>query len=338
MLRVSGFNDRFYLQWHITDACNLRCSHCYNDTIKKEPDRGQLSAVLENFARFLDAKQLKGRIHLCGGEPFLSANLSYLLAEVSLKSIPVRILSNGTLITSGIAKELKHYSCDAVQISVEGSESVHNALRGASSFSKAMAGAAALEECGLPVTFMMTVSRRNSACIGEVAALAAGRAKRFAFSRLVPIGAGSGMSGDMLKPAETRKLFKNFDELKKKKKFDVPVRDPLWHAYFNKCNPHLVSGCSIGYNGICVDTDGSVYPCRRLPIVIGNAFKDDLTGIWNSRLLETLRDRDRLKGKCGRCRLRWQCGGCRAIANAVSGDYLAEDPQCFSGNAIMNDG
>ncbi|TAN44369.1 MAG: radical SAM protein [Nitrospirae bacterium] len=330
MLRVSGFNDRFYLQWHITDACNLSCAHCYNDALKEEPDRKILSSVLENFKRFLDRNRLKGRIHLCGGEPFLSKHLHYLLAEISKSSIPFRILSNGTLMTPDIAKELKRYACDAVQISVEGSGPIHDSLRGVSSFSKAMTGASLLEENGVPVTFMMTVSRKNAACIEDVAGLAAGRAKRFAFSRLVPIGPGSGMSGDVLKPVETKRLFKSFHSLKKKKKFEVPVRDPLWHAYFNKCNPHLVSGCSIGYNGICVDTDGSVYPCRRLPLSIGNACKDDLNEIWNSPLLEALRDRDRLKGKCGRCRLRWQCGGCRAIANAVSGDYLAEDPQCFT--------
>jgi sulfatase maturation enzyme AslB (radical SAM superfamily) len=46
-------------------------------------------------------------------------------------------------------------------------------------------------------------------------------------------------------------------------------------------------------------------------------------------LMQALRDRNRLAGKCGKCRLRWLCGGCRGIAYAISDDPLAEDPQCF---------
>jgi len=38
--------------------------------------------------------------------------------------------------------------------------------------------------------------------------------------------------------------------------------------------------------------------------------------------------RERLGGRCGRCPLREGCGGCRAVAWAVHGDALAEDPQC----------
>ncbi|MBF0329703.1 MAG: radical SAM protein [Nitrospirae bacterium] len=329
MLKVSGFNDWFYLQWHITDSCNLSCSHCYNASVKAEPDITRLSSVLDNFVSFLGRNRLKGRIHLCGGEPFRSKHLFFLLSEALKNSMPVRILSNGTLITQAIAKNLKSHSCETVQISVEGSESIHDSLRGPSSFCDAINGAALLKENKVPVTFMMTVSKKNAAYIEDAAKLSEIHAKRLAFSRLVPIGLGASMIKDMLTPVETKKIFRSFHSLKKKNKFEIPVRDPLWHAYFNKCNPHLISGCSIGYNGICVDTDGSVYPCRRLPIVIGNAYKDDLNDIWNSPLLETLRDRDKLKGKCRKCRLRWQCGGCRAVANAVSGDCLAEDPQCF---------
>jgi radical SAM protein with 4Fe4S-binding SPASM domain len=77
-----------------------------------------------------------------------------------------------------------------------------------------------------------------------------------------------------------------------------------------------------------VEANGDVYPCRRLPVVIGNLLHDDLEEIWRGEALEQLRNRDALTDRCGRCRLRWHCGGCRAVAYALGGSALAEDPQC----------
>ena len=94
-------------------------------------------------------------------------------------------------------------------------------------------------------------------------------------------------------------------------------------------------GCAAAVSGITLMADGTVTPCRRLPIPIGNVLTDSLREIWaTSEVLQRLRNRDLYKGKCGGCE-RWSsCRGCRAIAYAHSlclgaGDYLADDPQCF---------
>lgn len=44
--------------------------------------------------------------------------------------------------------------------------------------------------------------------------------------------------------------------------------------------------------------------------------------------LRTLRDPDRLEGKCGVCEFRTVCGGSRARAYAMTGNYMASDPSC----------
>jgi MoaA/NifB/PqqE/SkfB family radical SAM enzyme len=45
--------------------------------------------------------------------------------------------------------------------------------------------------------------------------------------------------------------------------------------------------------------------------------------------MDSLRDRDNLKGRCGHCTYKYICGGCRARAYAYYGDYLAPDPGCI---------
>lgn len=329
MLRISGFNEPFYLQWHITDHCNLSCSHCYRAEDKGTLERNELFSVLDKFGDFLKNKALKGRIQFCGGEPFLSTHLFDLIAGSSQKGLPTRVLSNGTLINSGTGSRLKVSGCEIVQISIDGNRDTHNLIRGDCNFEKAVAGAELLNEANIDVTVMMTVSKKNYRDLDAVYDISKGFAKRFAFSRLVTAGQAAPLHNETLSEKETHRFFRQCHNMMKKGVLAMPMRDPLWHAFLGKCNPHLISGCSIGYNGICVDSDGSVYPCRRLPVVIGNILTQDFDEIWASEVLERLRDRDALKGRCAKCRLRWQCGGCRAIAYALSGDYMSEDPQCF---------
>jgi AdoMet-dependent heme synthase len=49
--------------------------------------------------------------------------------------------------------------------------------------------------------------------------------------------------------------------------------------------------------------------------------------VWRDSLVfEELRDPKQLTGACESCGFKNVCGGCRARAYAVSGDYLAEEP------------
>jgi radical SAM protein with 4Fe4S-binding SPASM domain len=62
---------------------------------------------------------------------------------------------------------------------------------------------------------------------------------------------------------------------------------------------------------------------------IGNLLKDSLKTIWEkSDVLESVRRKDKLKGKCGSCRIP-ECTGCRSLAYSLTGDFLAEDPHCW---------
>jgi MoaA/NifB/PqqE/SkfB family radical SAM enzyme len=74
--------------------------------------------------------------------------------------------------------------------------------------------------------------------------------------------------------------------------------------------------------------EGNVFPCRRLPITIGNLLETPLRQIWEeSDLLGKLRKKKNLKGKCGTCGMR-ECRGCRSLAFSLTGDFLGEDPHC----------
>ncbi|MDI6793431.1 MAG: SPASM domain-containing protein [bacterium] len=63
---------------------------------------------------------------------------------------------------------------------------------------------------------------------------------------------------------------------------------------------------------------------------MGNILKDGLFKIWyTSDVLWRIRDKNNLKGKCKGCKYIYSCGGCRAVAYAMTGDYMEEDTQCW---------
>jgi radical SAM protein with 4Fe4S-binding SPASM domain len=88
-------------------------------------------------------------------------------------------------------------------------------------------------------------------------------------------------------------------------------------------------GCLAGQLICLVTAEGEVFPCSYFPRSAGNVLKQSFKSIWeDSPLFAELRDFDSYGGKCGECEFIQVCGGCRARADAVHGDYLAEEPFC----------
>lgn len=78
-----------------------------------------------------------------------------------------------------------------------------------------------------------------------------------------------------------------------------------------------------------VAADGRLQPSARLALEVGNARVDDPVETFRTDvLLEALRAREELGGKCVVCEYREGCGGSRARAHALTGDAFAADPAC----------
>lgn len=75
------------LQWHITERCNTRCAHCYQDSSETaELDLPQLGGILNQFLALLDDCDLHrvqratpGHVTVTGGEPFVREDFLDLL-------------------------------------------------------------------------------------------------------------------------------------------------------------------------------------------------------------------------------------------------------------------
>jgi AdoMet-dependent heme synthase len=97
-----------------------------------------------------------------------------------------------------------------------------------------------------------------------------------------------------------------------------------------------LTGCSAGFTTLSVLSDGTVYPCRRLPIPIGKINEGISNLIVENEVMQDLRNLKKMEENIG-CNKITHCRGCRAVAYAVTGDYMSKDPMCFKKFMGKND-
>ncbi|MDD1751210.1 MAG: radical SAM protein [Methanothrix sp.] len=281
-------------------------------------------------------------IHFTGGEPLLYKGLWDVIAYSKAKGYRVAMMTNGCLITRDSAKRASLLGISDTQVSLEGPPELHASIRGRGSFNAAAKGVDHLVAEGNRVSANVTLSRLNVDKIEETVEVA--RDMGFygiGFSRMVPCGRGKGLLDSLLTPQELKSAYQKILSLNTPS-FEVASGDPLTGVLLGTipssgCNLTL-SGCSAGFSGVTITSDGSVMPCRRIGLTAGNLKKKPLRAIWaSSRLLWRLRRKESYSGKCGHC-IRWSsCRGCRAVAYAYSvaqghPDLFADDPQCWVDN------
>jgi radical SAM protein with 4Fe4S-binding SPASM domain len=278
-------------------------------------------------------------IHFTGGEPFLYKGLWDGIAYSREKGYGVAMMTNGCLITRNDAKKAFILGISDIQVSLEGPPELHASIRGRGSFNAAAKGVERLVSEGNRVSANVTLSRLNMNKIEETIEVARAMGfHRIGFSRMVPCGMGKTLLDQFLTPQELKSAYQKIVSLNAPS-FEVISGDPLAGTLSGTrppsgCNLTL-SGCSAGFSGVTITSDGSVMPCRRIGLVAGNLKKKSLRAIWaSSRLLWQLRRRESYTGKCGRCSFWPSCRGCRAVAYAYSltqdkPDLFADDPQCW---------
>ncbi len=337
----------FFIQLHLTERCNLRCTHCYQEgTCSQEMSFGEVrdlvSEVSDMISEWEDSYELRfsRSFNVTGGEPFLRPDLFDILEEIASRGFGLYVLTNGTLVSDRAARMLAEAGVEGVQVSIEGPEAVHDSVRGGGSFSSSIRGISHLLNEEVPVSLNVTLSEFNAARFPEVVELAKSLGiPKVGFSRLVPSGRGLAMVNDSLKAERLRTIYSELLSLRVPG-VEIVTGDPIAaqmgsDADLTDCGATPQGGCAAAVSGLTILPDGTVTPCRRLTVPIGNIRHDSLRELWaTSPVLESLRDRTSYTGRCGTCP-RWsRCRGCRAIAYAHGrlrghGSFLSEDPQCF---------
>lgn len=335
--------DGLLLQWHITERCNLRCSHCYQESYAgEELGFRELIRILDQFKDLLDlwqtdsARPVRGHITVTGGEPFLRRDFPELLGILAdhRNRFGFAVLTNGSFIDASTARRLRELAPEFVQVSIEGSRESHDRIRGQGEFDRAVKAIESLVRERVRTFISFTAHRGNFREFCEVAGLGQSlRVARVWADRLIPNGSGAGLTEQILTQEETREFF----EIMHKARTDAARR---WFGRteiaMHRALEFLLAGgnpyhCTAGDTLITVMSNGDVYPCRRMPVRVGNLLETSLAKLYyESDFLRSLRDRSRRSEGCEGCCYVGLCrGGLKCLSYAVTNDPFKADPGCW---------
>jgi len=166
--------DRLKECWlHITNRCNARCSHCM---FRSSPADASHLSTRDALAIVNGAGSLGCELfYFTGGEPFVHEGFLTVCDHVLRETrAHVVILTNG-IGASEFLPKMERWSRERVhfQVSVDGTEANHDAVRGEAAYARLLKNLALIRDAGFPVTLAMAVHRNNLADMSAVVTLAA---------------------------------------------------------------------------------------------------------------------------------------------------------------------
>jgi len=340
----------FMVSYSITTKCNLKCQHCYSDSIDEaSPDEMSTRMAF----RLMDdlSRWGIGLLIIDGGEPLCRKDILDVVKYASSKGIRTTIGSNGTLIDEAMARKMLAAGVMSVAISVDGADAqTHDSFRGISgTFEQTLKGVEACRNTGLPFQFNMVIRKETLAQLEDMLRLALDYGANAAeFFDLVAAGrANQECREQVLSPDERKQAMEWLAQAQE----DCPIviRVPACPMYplllqekhiqpkhfpaeMLRRVPYYGRGCAAGMpmGYVMVLSNGEVNPCMLLQIRLGNIREQSLISIWeDSPVLTKLRQRELLSGECGDCSYRDTCSGCRGRAYEETGDMMATDPGCW---------
>ena len=337
-----------WIAWETTQRCNLRCVHCRcsSELTSSEGDftTAEAKALIDDIVSFCSPVLV-----LSGGEPLLRPDIFEIAAYGTERGLRVCMATNGTLVDDRVCGEMKKAGIRMVSLSLDGSTAaIHDDFRDCpGAFEGILRGAERLRAHGIEFLINSSFTKRNQHDIPNVFRLAKelGATAWYLFM-IVPTGRGEEILSELISKEDYEEILTWHYE-QEKREHGILMRPTCAPQYYRlvpqlakrdgsrfrrrtlKFSTGGAKGC-IAAQSIClIDCFGEVKPCSYFPRSAGNVKERPFREIWEtSPLFLQLRDFSAYKGKCGACEFLRVCGGCRARAEAVYGDFLAEEPYC----------
>ncbi len=349
----------FVVIWETTRACDLACRHCRACAIpRRHPNElttAEAKRLMEDVRRF-------GRplFILTGGDPLKRPDVVELVAHGAGLGLRMALTPSGTpLMTREVLLRLRDAGLARLAVSLDGSTAeIHDAFRGVvGSYDWTLRMLRAARELGLSTQVNTTVSAYNVDDFDALCTLMADLGITM-WSVFFVVPTGRARPTDLASAEAFEAVFHKMYDLSQTAPFDIkstaapqyrrvilqrqaaerragrraeaPVPLTAGVGFSLADGVGRAKGVNDGDGFLFVSHTGKIFPSGFLPVSAGNVRTDDVVDVYRrSPLFVALRDRSRLKGKCGACEYREICGGSRARAYALTGDWLESDPLCI---------
>jgi selenobiotic family peptide radical SAM maturase len=325
----SFFSSRiFSLQWHITQACDLHCRHCYDRSQYKSLSLQQEIGILDDFVEFCTSHNVHGQVTFTGGNPLLHPDFEKLYREAAERGFTTAILGNPAS-REQIERINSIQPLAFYQVSLEGLEEHNDYMRGDGHFKRVLAFLELLKELNVYSMVMLTLTKTNMDQVLPLAEILRKRVDLFTFNRLSLIGEGANLV--TVDPEKFPAFLKDYVEAVDSNPC-LGIKDNLLNIIYHDHKRPLFGGCTgygcgAAFNFMAVLADGTVHACRKFPSPLGSLLDQSLSEIYNSATAYRYRDG---AAECRDCRLNSVCRGCLAVSYSHGLDIFTEkDPYCF---------
>ncbi len=318
----------FNLQWHITQACEYNCKHCYDRSNRRSLEIDKAIEVLDDLKDFCNNQHVRGHVCFSGGNPFLYPYFPKLYRAATDRGFIIGILGNP--VTRKKIEELISIQCPSFyQVSLEGLQKHNDMIRGEGHFERTVEFLQVLRDLNVYSMVMLTLTKDNMSQIIPLADMLRELTDSFTFNRLSMVGSGR----DLFLPSHDNyaSFLDTYVEAAKSNPV-MGLKDNLINIILHQRGLESFGGCTgfgcgAAFNFITLLPDGEVHACRKFPSPIGNVLKQRIAEIYDSDRANHYRMGC---NDCSSCDIRPVCGGCLAITYSHGLNiFKNRDPYCF---------
>ncbi|HLN63615.1 MAG TPA: radical SAM protein [Symbiobacteriaceae bacterium] len=316
--------------WICTQACNLRCTYCYQDATVARPHELTTAEAKDLVDQVVEAGAQT--FIITGGEPFSRRDLMEIVQYAKGRGLRVNVITNGHYITEKNAKEVAK-AFNTITISLDhGLAKHHDCNRGEGSWERAVRAVDLLLAEGAKVDLNSVLSHEGLQDIKEL--IRFGRKRKIGTHKIMPqypMGRGAENRYGELTVPELLGLNDRLNQVNidLESEGEGELRAPNEAKGTSKGTRR--AHCGAGLAEVSVDPEGWVYPCKLLqytelrsdnirdrrlaeivthPVIAGTA----------KRVVDTLHP-------CKTCIVKNHCGGgCRGIHYSFTGAYTETEP------------
>lgn len=319
------------LQLELTDACNERCIHCYLPNTKKD-NRRSLSEVqvIDILHQYRAMEGLK--VVFSGGEILLHPRLFRILEECKRLDLMILLQSNLVSLTEADILKMKELDIFNVQVSLYSTdEHIHDTItRRKGSYAKTKRNLELLVGHDIPAMISCPVMDANYPTVNDLYQYAKtlGVDIYFDFMMMAECDGCRDNLATRLDVKQTKEMLRFYLDTHPLFVEAISASHTLEEALSKKYARRRTM-CDILSASLCIDSDGTIYPCPGWnSLKLGNIQSDTLSGIWQSEAADKLR-RIGIDGfaKCQGCGKQNFCDMCAVYNYNENGDIYSICPR-----------
>ena len=298
------------LNIYITNACNLKCKHCFMLSGKKLENE----LTLEDWMKVLTSFKENGGefVTFSGGEPLMFKNFPQIIRHAHDLGLKSTVLSNGLLWSGKLIHDLALF-IDEIQFSLDGvDEETNSMVRGSGHFEKVVDTIVKFANAGVKTSVATTFTYDN---LNENT--------QTRYKNLVDLIKEKTSGKDVFFKL-SKKLLPGRDvhfKAEENEKYSAIIKDIEKHVDENADYENFLAGhtanlvaINCGLGGISVSSDGNVYFCNRINEMesFGNVTEKPMSFFMEKGKEIHLATSVENVIPCKDCELRYICdGGCR---------------------------